>query len=281
VHLRILRSYSLPEGQTASEPVVVIGGSARVDGHLEDDVVVIGGSLRLGPTAVVDGNVVTVGGEVTMDPSATVRGTIDEAVVPWPHVVFDPDWNIGPLWPGLALWGSMVRLFFIMAVSVLLTLVAPGWIRHIAGRPAASSGLMGLVTEVLFVPALLVVTVMLVVSIIGIPLLAAIPFLLAAFGFLWMAGFTGVAVRLGRALRGRGGADVSTMDFLVGYLVIVAVTMTGHVLVYGMGWIGPAAWPIRSAGLLIEYVAWTIGLGAAVTSLFSGSRTMPPPVPAR
>jgi hypothetical protein len=175
----------------------------------------------------------------------------------------------------------MVRLFFIMAVSVLLTLVAPGWIRHIAGRPAASSGLMGLVTEVLFVPALLVVTVMLVVSIIGIPLLAAIPFLLAAFGFLWMAGFTGVAVRLGRALRGRGGADVSTMDFLVGYLVIVAVTMTGHVLVYGMGWIGPAAWPIRSAGLLIEYVAWTIGLGAAVTSLFSGSRTMPPPVPAR
>jgi hypothetical protein len=278
VHLRVLRSYTLAEGETSAEPVVVIGGSARIDGRVEDDVVVVGGGLRLGPKAFVQGDVVTVGGSVTREPGATVQGTIDEAAL-WPGVSFDPDFSA---WlPTLSFWGSVFRLSFTLAVAVLLTLVAPGWIGNISNRSAGASALTGLAVEVLFVPVLVIVTIMLIVSIIGIPLLAAIPFVLAALAFLWVAGFTGVAVRIGRALRGGGDAmRASVPDFLIGYAVIIGITVLAQLMAYGLGWLSAASWPMRSAGLLVEYVAWTIGLGAAVTSLFTQRRLVPPPVPA-
>ena len=280
VHLRILRSYTLAEGETSSDPIVVIGGSARIDGRVADDVVVIGGGLHLGPKAVVEGNAVSVAGEVTLDPGASVQGSIDEAVIPWPGITFDPDWNLNGWWTGLAFLGSVVRLSFIMAVAVLLTLMAPEWIGAISNRSAGASILTGFAVEVLFVPALVILVVALTVSIIGIPLLAAIPFALAAFALLWVGGFTGVAVRLGRALRGRARlTQPSVSDFLIGYTVIIAITVLGQMMALGLGWLSPVSWPMRSAGLLVEYVAWTIGLGAAVTSLFASRRMVPPPVP--
>jgi hypothetical protein len=282
VHLRVFRNYTLPEDATATEPVVVLGGSAQIDGHAEDDVVVVGGSLHLGPKAVVDGNVVTVGGEVVMDSGASVRGSIDEGAIPWPTISLDPDWRSSGWWTALAVGGSVARLVFVLMMAVVVTLVAPAWIGTIAGRPATTSGLLGLTTEVLFVPALVILIAVLVVSIIGIPLLATIPFLLAAFGVIWVAGFTGVAVRLGARLRGtRATAQPSVTDLLVGYAAIVGVTVVGHVLALGLGWVSPMVWPVRVAGLAIEYVAWTIGLGAALASLFASPRVIPPPFPAQ
>jgi hypothetical protein len=279
VHLRVFRSYTLAEGETSSEPIVVIGGSAQIDGHVQDNVVVIGGGLHLGPKAVVDGNAVSVLGDITLDPGATVQGSIDEAAVPWPGITFDPDWNSG-WWTGLAFWGSVVRLFFTMAIAMMLTLLAPGWIGSISDRSTGASILAGLAVEVLFVPALVILMIALTVSIVGIPLLAAIPFLLAAFAFVWVAGFTGVAVRVGRALRGRGPMmEPSVWDCLTGYIVIVGVTVIAQAMALSLGWLSPMTWPMRSAGLLVEYVAWTIGLGAAVISLFTSRRIVPPPVP--
>lgn len=277
VHLRFLRSYTLAEGETSAEPIVVIGGSARIDGRVDDDVVVVGGGLRLGPKAVIQGNAVTVGGAVTLEPGASVQGTIDEAVL-WPGITVDPNWS--DWWPTVTFWGSVFRLSFTMLIAVLLTLVAPGWIDNISSRSAGASILTGLAVEVLFVPVLAIVTVMLIVSIIGIPLLATIPFVLAALALLWVAGFTGVAVRIGRALRRGGDATrASVMDFLIGYAIIIGITVLAQLMAYGLGWLSPVTWPMRSAGLLVEFVAWTIGLGAAVTSLFTGRRIVPPPVP--
>jgi hypothetical protein len=283
VHLRVLRSYTLAEGETSNEPIVVIGGSARIDGRAVDDVVVVGGSLHLGPKAVVEGNAVSVGGGVIMEPGATVRGSIDDNSFPkisiGPFFTFGSDWGSGS-WTGFAFWGSVVRLSFTLVVALILTLLAPGWISSIAGRSPGASIVTGLAVEVLFVPALIVLVVALTVSIVGIPLLATIPFLLAAFAFIWVAGFTGVAVRIGRALRGRGDTtEVSVVDFLIGYAIIIAVTVLAQVMAYGLGWLSPATWPMRSAGLLVEYVAWTIGLGAAVTSLVAPRRINPPPIP--
>jgi hypothetical protein len=179
----VFRSYTLPENATATEPVVVIGGSARIDGHVEDDVVVVGGSLHLGPTAVVDGNVVTVGGEVVRDPGASVLGTIDEGAIPWPTISFDPDWRTSGWWTALAVGASVARLVFVLMIAVLVTMVAPGWIGTIAARPAMTSGLVGLTAEILFAPALLILIAVLVVSIIGIP--RRDDSALRAFGMLW------------------------------------------------------------------------------------------------
>jgi hypothetical protein len=280
VHLRILRSYTLSEGETASEPIVVIGGSARINGHAEDDVTVIGGRLRLGPKAVVDGDVVTVGGEIEKDPGAVVRGTTDEAAVRMPGIVFDPEWS-GQGWTYLAVGGTVVRMSFFLIVSMLLTVLAPRWIGSMSRRPAVTSGLLGLAVQLCIVPVLFIVVVALIVSIVGIPLLAAMPFALAALGLVWIAGFTGVAVRVGAALRGRShsDADASVADLFLGFIVIAAMTVGGHLLALGFGWFSPVSWPVRAAGLAIEYVAWTIGLGAAIGSLFAASRATPPPVP--
>jgi len=71
----------------------------------------------------------------------------------------------------------------------------------------------------------------------------------------------------------------SVADFLIGYAIIVGITVIAQAAAYGLGWLSPATWPMRSAGLLVEYVAWTIGLGAAVTSMFANRRVMPPPIP--
>ena len=57
--------------QTARD-VVVMGGSAMIDGTVTGDLVVIMGKAKLGPTAVVRRDVVVVGGTLEADPLARV-----------------------------------------------------------------------------------------------------------------------------------------------------------------------------------------------------------------
>jgi len=286
VHLRVLRDYHLEADATATEPIVVIGGSATIDGHADDDVVVIGGTLRLGPKAVVDGDVVTVGGESLIDPGAQVRGKVDEAVV------FPPDWDInlgwlslpGGWWPVAALGATLMRLSLILVVSLLLTLVAHGWIRSMATRASSvlSAGLLGAAVEVLFVPAMLAIVIGLLISIVGIPLLGAIPFVLAAAALVWAGGFAAVAMCLGARLRGRSVVISSSpmLDVVLGFVAITVVTVVAHFISLGPGWLTPVGWLTRALGLTIEYVAWTIGLGAAISSIFLRGPAIPPRVPA-
>jgi hypothetical protein len=172
VHLRMLRDYYLSADATASEPIVVLGGDATIDGRADNDVVVIGGTLRLGPKAVVSGDVVTVGGEAVIDPAATVRGKIDTAVVVWPNLDFGFGWSMwgwGGWWPFAAVSATVLRLSLVLSISLLLTVVTPGWIRSMGVRAssALSSGILGAIAEVLFVPALLAVVIGLTISIVG------------------------------------------------------------------------------------------------------------------
>ena len=47
VRLLVLRDYHLPAGDTAHGPIIVVGGTATIDGHADDDVVVLGGECGL------------------------------------------------------------------------------------------------------------------------------------------------------------------------------------------------------------------------------------------
>jgi hypothetical protein len=287
VHLRILRDYQLDAGATANEPVVVVGGSATINGHVTDDVVVIGGRLKLGPTAVIDGDVFTAGRDADIDPGAQIKGKVDQAVVHMPRI--GPIW--GPfelpsgIWSFASLGAMSMRLGMVLTISLLLTLIAPGWIRSMASHAssAASSGFKGFLVEVLFVPALLIVSIALIISVIGIPLLAAIPFVMAGGALLWIAGFAGVAVSLGARLRGSSGDQTSVpfLDLLTGFVAITGVTIMAHFAALTPGSFGNFGGVLHTTGLVIEYVAWTIGLGAALSTFFSGRRlAAPPPVPA-
>lgn len=291
VHFRMLRSYYLAAGATAHEPIVVFGGNATIDGQTDSDVVVIGGTLRLGPKAVVGGDVVTVGGNAVIDPTATVRGDVDTAVVNMPRINWGfgwPVWNMtgnwDAWWPFAALSATVLRLSLVLMVSLLLTVVAPGWVRSMGVRASSafSSGLLGAVAEILFVPVLIAVVIGLAVSIVGIPLLGAIPFALAFGALAWTGGFAAVAACLGARLRGSSIATSSSLitDLLIGFVTICGLTIVAHVMFVGPGWMTPFGWLTRAAGMTVEYVAWTIGLGAVLSGRFVRPRVMPPPVPA-
>lgn len=290
IHLRVLHNYYLPADATATEPIVVLGGNATIDGRADDDVVVIGGTLRLGPNAVVAGDVVTVGGNAVIDPGAMVRGTVDTA-----RVMPDFDWDFfGPFWstagvpwaswwwPVAALSATLLRLTIVLIVSLVLTVLAPGWVRSMGMRAASavSAGLLGALAEILFVPVLIAIVLGLVISIVGIPLLGAIPVALALGALAWTGGFAAVAACLGARLRGSriDRSESLVTDVLIGFLAIAGLTILSHVM-----WMGPGTselgWTMRAAGIAVEYVAWTIGLGAALSGRVRSQAT-PPPIPA-
>jgi hypothetical protein len=66
----------------------------------------------------------------------------------------------------------------------------------------------------------------------------------------------------------------------VGLLLIWGVTMVGRVLALPGGPIGLAAGLVLLVGFLVEYAAWTVGLGAALLTRFgSNGRLYAQPVP--
>jgi hypothetical protein len=263
--LLVLKDYHLAAGETARGPVVVLGGSATIDGHADDDVVVLGGRLRVGPEAIVDGEVVTVGGRADVDPRAQIRGGVEER---FPTI--DGDWP--PLPDGwlatLALAGTILRLLLVFVVASVLTLIAPAWVRRIswrAGAGMATSAAIGLACQVAFVPVLLLIIAVLAVSIVGIPLIGALPLLVGAAGIAGVAGFTAVAARIGARLRGTTveASNALWIDVLIGMTVVSAVSVVARFAAFGASWTSPSMWSVTGVGLLIEYVVWTIGIGAA------------------
>ena len=70
--VRILRDYTLRQGDTARQ-VLVIGGDARIEGHVSEDVVVVLGKVELASTAVIDGTFVAVAGTVEIAEGAKVN----------------------------------------------------------------------------------------------------------------------------------------------------------------------------------------------------------------
>jgi len=286
VHLRILNDYDLPAGATAREPIVIIAGSATINGRAEDDVVVVGGTLRVGPTAVIRGDVVAIGGEAIIDPAAQISGEVDQTAI------VGPDWDFGGLdwgtpgwWATFAFGATLLRLGIVLSVALLLTVVAPDWINSIARRASSAplgSAAIGVAGQVLFVPGLIAVTIALVVSIVGILLLVAFPFVLGAAGLLWVAGYAAVAANIGSRLRGRE-AGVSSgapiLDVLIGFALLSGLTLVAHTAAIGSG-SSPLIWMLRGSGWLVEWMAWTVGLGAALAAVFdSRHRVTPPPIP--
>jgi hypothetical protein len=291
VHIRIARSYYLPADQIVSRPVIVIGGSATIDGRVEDDLVVIGGRVRIGPTAQVHASVVSVGGDVTVADGAQVTGEIQDVSIIWPELRFalrewfggvDEGW-----WAMFSFVGTLFRLTLVMLAACLLALIAPRWIRRIeriASTAPMASGVLGVTMEVMFVPLLVIAVIGLVITIIGIPLLLLVPFVVFGFMVTWLAGFAGVAAQIGGRLRARGrngSVDSPVIDTAFGVALLGLVTMIGNVLALGPPVFTPLAAAFSVAGVVIEYLAWTVGLGAALLAPFQARwRATPPPIPA-
>ena len=180
--------------------------------------------------------------------------------------------------------GTVARMGLLMLLAGLVILVARTPIEQIADRASAEpvkSWAVGFLIEILFVPILILTIVVLAISIIGIPLLLLVPFAIVAAMIVFLMGFTGVAYAIGDALKGRV-EQLRGRPYLATILGIVAIlsplllarvmSLTGGI-VGGLGFVVGA---LVVVGFIVEYLAWTTGLGAAVLSRFTRPA---PPIP--
>jgi hypothetical protein len=134
-----------------------------------------------------------------------------------------------------------------------------------AGDEPLMSGFVGLLAQVLVVPLTVLTVVVLAVSIIGIPLLLLVPFALLALLVGALMGFVGVAWRVGQWAVGPKSPVVMTA---VGVIIIAAGTILARLLGLLPGPIAPLAFIVAVIGFFLEFVAWTVGLGALLLTRF-------------
>jgi hypothetical protein len=261
------------EDELVRGPVVAIGGPVTVDGGVYDNVVAIGGRIRLGPAADIRGDVTAVGGTIDRAPGARVRGQLNEIgfSIPPIHVRGWPfGWHREVFNGSLSLVLTAFRMLLVAVLALGVLLVARQPIERIADAAAAEpwkAGAVGLLTQLLVLPILILTFAVLLVSIIGIPLIFVIPPLIVlALLVAFLFGFTGVGYAVGRwagaNFRWRMGSAVAAL--LVGMFAVWILTLAGRVVSL-VGW---PVWAVSATllvvGFLVEYVVWTVGLGAAL-----------------
>ncbi len=291
--VRIGGDIRISEHELVNGAVVSIGGSADVNGQVNDAVVVVLGNLHLGPKADVRGDVTVVGGRLDRDPQARVEGQVNDIGFDFPHVRIRPHmgrwawwdgWDTGaPFFASFALYGTVVRfvLFGILAFLVLLIARQPvERIGYVVASEPWKAGLVGLLAELLFIPVLVLTIVILIISIVGIPLLVLIPFVLVALLVALLFGLTAVAYHIGRWMEARFGwrAESTYVVLLLGLAAVWLLTFVGRLTALG-GWpVWFRASTLTLVGFLVEYAAWTVGFGAVLLTRF-GSRGPVRPVP--
>jgi hypothetical protein len=276
-------SVTVDEGESVDGDVVVIGGSAHVNGEVTGDVVVVGGRLDLGPHADIRQDAVVVGGAMRRDPGARIGGSVQEVGVGQMNF----DWlrgrrgtpfmwwrsGVGPLFDIVA---SVIRVAVICLLAALVVLFGRAYVDRIGAHAAAEplkAGAVGLLAQLLFLPLLVVTIVLFVVTIVGIPLLLLIPFGVLALMVFAFVGFTAIASFLGRWLTVRfGWTDRGPIvTTIIGVLFIVSPLLLGRLVGLAGGPLSLMSMALAMAGLCAEYLAWTVGFGAVALARFGGA----------
>lgn len=281
--VRVPGSVTVEADELVSGDVVAVGGSARVYGEVTGDVVAVGGSVELGPSAVVGRDVTVIGGSLRRAPGARIGGETHEigvgaldlelegwqARVPWRRLA--TDWAVGS---AVALFFLLTRVAILCLLAAMIVLVGREQVELIGARAAAEplkAGVIGVFSQLLFLPLLIVTIVVLIVTIIGIPLLLLIPFAVLALGIVALVGFTAVAYYVGRLLAARFGWEVrgAHVATVVGILALLSPAILAR-LVALAGPLFPMTFGLRLVGTVAEYLAWTVGFGAVALARFGG-----------
>src|SRR5262245_57434637 len=274
-------SINIREGEVVDGDVVAIGGAVTVDGEVRGDVVAVGGGMTLGPNAVVSDNGVGVGGRRNRDPNSRVGGRVQTVGVGSMNFG-DWRWTANPLW---LFWGSMVgaafalvftltRLAILCLLAALVVLFGRSYMERTADHAATETvkaGAIGFLAQLLFLPVLVITIVVLVMTIIGIPLLLLLPFVFLGLGVVAVIGFTAVGYHLGQLLLTRMGW--STENPYSTTIAGIVFVMSPLLLARLLGLIGvfmvPFTFGLGLIGMLLEYLAWTVGFGAVALTRFN------------
>ena len=284
--VRIMGNATIARDERVDGDVVVVMGNAYVDGEVDGEVTVVMGNAYLGAESVIRDDVNVVGGMLNRTPGSRVEGNID-------NVSIGPTRVPGMRFPGFlrdtffgrvgSLAGTVLRIGLLGLLALVVVAVGRDPIERVAERTAADplrAGLVGFLAQLLFFPVLVITVVMLAVSIIGIPLLLLVPFALFGVMIMCLVGFTGVAYRAGSWLNDRFGwaGRSAYATVLAGVILIALVTLLGRSAALALG---PFSWPLSATGLFLEYLAWTLGMGAVILAWLQRRRAVtPPPLPA-
>jgi hypothetical protein len=295
--VRVFGDVTVRENEEVTGQVVAVLGSVRIDGEVGDQVVAVLGSVDLGPKAVVRGDIVSVGGRVHRAPGAQVRGGVTEVsledarfnprVAPWLR-----DIGVLSLFDGFGavprLIGTMFRLFLLLLFASIAMVVARTSVERSAHRLSDNpikATLVGVAAELLFVPVMILTCIVLSISIVGIPLLLLMPFAVLFFLLLALVGFTGTALAVGEWTRRRFSLGTASgfADVWLGIVIILFPVLIGRLVGLGGFLTGPVVFLLVAAGIGLEFLAWSSGLGAVLTNTFShwqarrATRTAAPP----
>jgi len=283
--VHIGRSYTLPAGKRV-ENVVILAGTARIAGEIEQDLVVVAGAATLAGTARVGGDVVVVAGSGSVQPGTVVGGDLvavgsglnappgfapgGDLVSVGTFPLADQVANAASWFTRGLLWGRPIvpELPWMWAVVVaivllylLINLVLEGPVRacmHPLVEKPITTGLAGFLTLLLISPASLILTL----SVVGV---ALVPFLWFALLIAGLIGNVAAARWIGsRILPEESPRNRQQAARSLG-IGLAAIILVGMVPVAGL-----TAWALVSL----------LGLGAAATALVTGLRRENPPTPA-
>jgi hypothetical protein len=186
----------------------------------------------------------------------------------------------------LSLAGTMARVSVLALLMALLLVIARAPVARV-GRAALSEPLrallIGLAAEIFFIPLLIAASIGLALTIIGIPFVAVlVPIAIVMLVFAFVLGFTSLACRLGEWVEDRlgwqpGNAFVATA---IGFIILLTPTLVARVINVASDSATPFTFLLITIGLTVEFVAWTMGLGAAVMTGLGRWYTVPPPIAA-
>jgi hypothetical protein len=273
--------------EEVTDAAIVVGGSLDVAGRVRDGVVVVGGNLHLSATADVRGDIVLVGGTLTRDPGAQLSGGVNYVSFgDWSRRNFGwwPAVRFGEMGRWVSLAGTIARVSVLGVLMVMMLVVARAPVARV-GRAALAEPLrafvIGLAAEIFFLPLLVAAAIGLALTIIGIPFVAIlVPIAIVIAVFAFVLGFTALACRIGEWIEDRlgwqpGNAFVATT---IGFFVLLAPTLLARFVDVASIGAAPLTFMLVTIGLTVEFIAWTMGLGAAITTGLGRWYTVPPPI---
>jgi uncharacterized RDD family membrane protein YckC len=252
---------------TVDEQVVVIGGNAEIDGQVGGDVVAVMGSAQLGPKAHIGGQLVTVGGTNYVAEGGKVVGEIVDVgsgMVParFMKLRWLTDWvsqcvfELRPLSLGVGWIWWIAGFFFLIyfLIAVLFPHPVQCCVEQISARPATTFA-AGILAK-LAVPILCLI---LCVTVLGI---AVVPFLLVAICLTGLVGKAAVLEYIGGRICGAFGLSAGQrplISFLIGAFLLTLLYLV----------------PVIGLLTFCAFSWW--GMGAGVTAVFVALRASRPP----
>lgn len=264
-----LGAYSVGSAETVSAHLLVLRGDADIFGQLHGNVVTLDGDIIVHPGALIRGDALALGGRIrevggTIAGQAVAFGTPVKRASPG---ATSPLARFGLNAAGLSgVFLTLTLLGFLLVVFAKPNLeIVSDTVAHSFGR----SFLVGLLGQVLLLPAFGMLVVGLILSVVGALL---VPFVVIVYALLTIlgvvGGFLAVAHAMGerqtrrRMAQGFIASPNSFRYMLSGLAMVLSVWLAWLVF----GWVPVAGAIIWAAAVLVTWIITTTGFGAAILS---------------